>query len=151
MPPGGGPPPALPVGALIPVQGAPDVKAMGSLPAIFDGDRSKANDFIEEVKLYLRLNADVAGYDSPIKKVSFTLTLIKGPEVADWVKDMGHWLDQLNLATQNVPYVWILFLHEFAKRFQDTMRVQTTRKEISKLKMKFPDADGYISKFEQLA
>jgi hypothetical protein len=56
---------------------AADVKAMGGLPQIFNGDRARADDFIEEVKGYLRLNQDVAGYNSPIKKVAFTLTLIK--------------------------------------------------------------------------
>jgi len=55
---------------------------MGGLPQIFTGDRLLADDFIEEVKGYLRLNQDVAGYNSPIKKVGLTLTLMKGPQVA---------------------------------------------------------------------
>ena len=58
---------------------------MGSLPQIFYGDRSKADDFIKEVKGYFHLNADVAGYNSPYKKVAFTLTLVKGEETAQWV------------------------------------------------------------------
>ena len=58
---------------------------MGSLPQIFYGDRSKADDFIEEVKGYFCLNADVPGYNSPYKKVAFTLTLVKGEETAQWV------------------------------------------------------------------
>ena len=77
-PPGGGQPPV----AQQPVPPAPDVKAMGSLPQIFYGDRSKADDFIEEVKGYFCLNADVTGYNSPYKKVAFTLTLVKGEETA---------------------------------------------------------------------
>ena len=55
---------------------------MGGLPAIFDGDRLHADDFIEEVKGFLRLNQDVAGYNSPIKKVMFTLTLMQGAVIA---------------------------------------------------------------------
>ena len=61
---------------------------MGNLPHEFTGDRTKANKFIEEVKAYFRVNEDVAGFNSPIKKVAFTLTLIKGDEVAGWVRDM---------------------------------------------------------------
>ena len=80
-PPAGGQPPA----AHQPVPPAADVKAMGSLPQIFYGDRSKADDFIEEVKGYFRLNADITGYNSPYKKVAFTLTLVKGEETAQWV------------------------------------------------------------------
>ena len=80
-PPGGG----QPLATQQPVPPAPDVKAMGSLPQIFYGDGSKADDFIKEVKGYFCLNADVAGYNSPYKKVAFTLTLVKGEETAQWV------------------------------------------------------------------
>ena len=55
-----------------------DVKTMGALPQVFYRDRTKADDSINKVKAYLQLNADVAGYDSPFKKVTFTLTLVKG-------------------------------------------------------------------------
>jgi hypothetical protein len=61
---------------------AGNVKTMGQLPQIFTGDCSKVDNFIKEVKGYLRLNQDVAGFDSPIKKITFTLTLIKGEDTA---------------------------------------------------------------------
>ena len=73
---GGGPPGSGgPAAAQQPIAPAADVKAMGSLPQIFTGDQSKADNFIEEVKGYFWLNADVASYNSPFKKVAFTLTL----------------------------------------------------------------------------
>ena len=87
-PPGGG----QPQNAQQLVPPAPDVKAMGSLPQIFNRDWSKADDFIEEVKGYFCLNADIPGYNSLYKKVAFTLTLIKGEEPAQWVQNMGNWL-----------------------------------------------------------
>lgn len=80
--PGGGGQPAV---AQQPVQVTADVKAMGSLPQIFTRNQSKADDFIKEVKGYFHLNTDIAGYNSPYKKVAFTLTLIKGDEPAQWV------------------------------------------------------------------
>jgi len=95
--PGGNPPrapgPPAPApqgqGGQQPIARAADVKSMGGLPQIFTGDRLIADDFIKEVKGYLRLNQDVAGYNSPIKKVALTLTLMKGPQVAGWTRDMG--------------------------------------------------------------
>ena len=60
-----------------PIQAAADIKAMGNLPHEFTGDQTKADEFIEEVKAYFRVNEDVAGFNLPIKKVAFTLTLIK--------------------------------------------------------------------------
>ena len=77
---------------------------MGSLPQIFTGNHTRADDFIEEVRGYLCLNQDVAGFNSPMKKVSLTLTLIKGPEVAGWVQDMGRGIDQLDPVINNVPW-----------------------------------------------
>jgi len=88
-----------------PIARAADVKSMGGLPQIFTGDRLLADDFIEEVKGYLRLNQDVAGYNSLIKKVALTLTLMKGPQVAGWTRDMGTWLDTLDPVLDNIPNV----------------------------------------------
>ena len=65
---GGGPPPGqpAPVGqgqAAVPA--AADIKVMGNLPHKFTGNRTKADDFIEEVKAYFHVNEDVAGFNLP--------------------------------------------------------------------------------------
>jgi hypothetical protein len=65
-----------------PIMPAGNVKTMGQLPQVFTGDHSKVDNFIEEVKGYLCLNQDVAGFNSPIKKIAFTLMLIKGTDTA---------------------------------------------------------------------
>ena len=89
----------------IPVTQAQKVKVMGSLPQIFDGDRMKADNFIEEVKRYLWVNRDITEYDSPIKKAAFTLTLIKGPRVAGWVRDMDTWINILHSVDNNISEI----------------------------------------------
>ena len=48
-----------------PIIQAGDTRTAGALPQIFDGSRDKADDFIEEVKDYLRLNESVPGFNSP--------------------------------------------------------------------------------------
>ena len=78
---------------------------MGQLSQIFDGDRTKAKAFMEEVKEYIYLNTNVNGLHSPMKKVSFVLTLIKGNDVRGWVEDMGTVVDQLNPLIDNIPKV----------------------------------------------
>jgi len=65
----------------VPPAAAGDLKTVGQLPAIFDGDRLKADKFIEELKAYYRVNRDVAGFNSPIRKVALALTLMQGPQV----------------------------------------------------------------------
>ncbi len=59
---------------------------MGANPPIFNGDRDEADDFISKVEEYLLLNDNVAGFNSPKKKVTLTLTFMQGPEVAKWTK-----------------------------------------------------------------
>ena len=124
---------------------------MGVLPQIFHGDRNKANDFINKVKAYLCLNMDITGYNSPFKKVAFTLTLIIGESTALWVRDMGNWLDGLILPRDNIPSLWNKFLMEFHDQFQDTQAAQRATNELRECKMKGTDYDDYIMRFESLA
>jgi hypothetical protein len=104
-----------------PITPAGDVKTMGQLPQVFTGDCSKADSFIEEVKGYLCLNQDVAGFDSPIKKIVFTLILIKEEDMAGWTRDMGDFLDGL-MPTDSIPDLWMQFLAEFGQQFQDMQK-----------------------------
>ena len=50
-----------------PTQPIQDVKMMGALLAVFNGDRTYANDFVEQLKGYIRLNRLVAGMGSYIQ------------------------------------------------------------------------------------
>ena len=124
---------------------------MGGLPQVFTGDRLIADNFIEEVKGYLRLNQDVAGYNSPIKKVTLTLTLMKGPQVAGWTRDMGTWLDTLDPILDNIPNVWDQFLYEFSEQFQDSQKENRARGKIERCTMRFPEIDNYIARFKDLS
>ena len=146
-PPGGGQPQA----AQQPVPPVPDVKAMGSLPQIFYGDWSKADDFIEEVKGYFHLNADVPGYNLPYKKVAFTLTLVKGEETAQWVRNMGNWLDTLDPIADNVKDLWLQFLEAYAYQFQDSQATQRALNNLKSCRMTNNNYDKYVLKFESLA
>jgi hypothetical protein len=127
-----------------------NVKTMGQLPQVFTGDCSKADDFIEEVKSYLHLNQDVAGFDLPIKKIAFMLALIKGPDTTGWTRDLGNFLDGLGLG-DNIPDLWTQFLAEFGQQFQDTQKEDRAQAQLEGLRMHFPEIDMYITKFEELA
>ena len=113
---------------------------MGALPQVFYRDRTKANNFIDEVKAYLHL---IVGYNSPFKKVAFTLTLVKGDSTAQWVRDMWDGLDGLVLPRDNIPDLW--------NQFQDTQAAQRARNKLRKCKIKGTDYDNYVMRFESLA
>ena len=76
---------------------------MGMLPHIFEGERDKADAFMNELLGYLLLNANMAGFNSPIQQVALALILIKGPQVDQWVRNMTTWLRNLDPVNDNVP------------------------------------------------
>jgi len=122
---------------------------MGTLPAIFSGNREQADDFIEQLKGYIRLNRLVHGMNSYIQRVALALTLIQGPLVAEWHKNVGEWIDGLT-PNDDVPAVWDHFLDEFSTQFQDSQRSQRAMNELKALKMKWPLIDEYVNDFEKL-
>src|SRR5260221_364354 len=123
---------------------------MGELLDVFNGDRTKAESFIDQLNHYFLLNLDIPGFNSPIKKVALTITLIKGPEVAGWTRALGELLCALNPIHDNVPALWEHFEREFRKKFQDLSKQQRARASLDNHRMKWPDVDTYISSFEEL-
>ncbi len=148
-PPGGAGPPAGGAGQLATLN--QDVRPHGSLPATFHGDRALADNFLDELKLYFRLNWAVPAYQSHITHAAFTLTYIKGEQVARWVWDFGEFLDTLDPAYDDGIIVWEHFLDSFRERFQDSTKENQARNDLKKLKLTLPLIDEYTSKFEELA
>jgi len=149
--PGGpGGPAAQGINPLAVVPQAADVRLMGSLPAVFLGNRAEAEHFINGIQAYIQLNREVPGFNLPMKKIALVLTLMQGDKVADWANDIGQALDELNLATDNIPALWTTFLEEFREQYLDTQATDRARTELESLVMKIPYIDEYISKFEDL-
>ncbi len=82
---GGGQPAPIPLQQLVPVPATTDLRIMGMLPHISEGERDKADAFMNKLLGYLLLNTNIAGFNSPIRQVALALTLIKGPRVDQWV------------------------------------------------------------------
>jgi len=139
-----------PVGPQNVIPQAMDVCLMGSLPAIFSGNRVEAKDFINGIQAYIRLNREVPGFNLPMKKIALMLTLMQGEKVAGWAHDIGKVLNELNPATDNIPALWDTFLMEFREQYLDTQSADQAHTELENLTMKVPYIDKYISKFEEL-
>jgi DNA mismatch repair ATPase MutS len=127
--------------------GRDHTKATGALPLIFEGDRSKVEEFMEDLCSYLRLNARVPPLNTYQGKVNFSLTLIKGKQVRDFVREQGDIVDTSIEALDT----WLDFLNAFDARFLDTQRDTHARMEIENLKMKDNNVDEYVQRFRALA
>ena len=85
---------------------------MGKDPPLFQGERKKADTFMNEVEKYLTLNYDVAGFNSLKKKVILVLTFMQGPEVEEWTRGMLQWIQQID-DQSNTDDVWHIFQRHF--------------------------------------
>jgi hypothetical protein len=121
---------------------------MGSLPQLFNGEQKLGWAFLNQLTNYFQANSQVPGLNSPICKVSITLTLFQGQQVAAWVSDMGSWIDALDPIDNDIQEVWDTFMQEFNNHFSDSQLQQRARLELNKCKMCFPDVDQYISDFK---
>ena len=123
---------------------------MGALLEPFTGKRAKAGHFIEVIKTYIRLNRQVPGFESAMQKINLALTLIRGEKVAGWVENVGAALDELNPDMDDIDELWTTFLEEFAQQYTNTQAAERARVALEPLRMKAPEIDEYIMKFEEL-
>ena len=149
-PPGGGGGGNMPGGGNANQQPQGDGKPMGVLPTIFEGDRSKAESFLQEFSTYLLVNYDVPALTSFIKRIAITLTCIKGPEVNRWTQQQLEWLMTLQPTNDNNT-TYQQFIANFCNCFMDSQKAQRARIELQTLKMTWLEIDEYISKFESIA
>jgi hypothetical protein len=119
-------------------------------PQVFEGDRTKAEAFMRELRLYMLANRGVPGFESPMRRVAIALTFIKGLKVDGWVEAMLQTLEQLDPATEDVEYVYTNFLNHFQTQYTDSTRQEVVQAALDKHTFRFPFVDQYISDFENL-
>ena len=127
----------------------PEGKPMGALPAVFEGDHSKAESFLREFSTYLLVNHDVPALASFIWRIAIALTLIKGLEVSQWTEQQLEWLLTLQPADNNHA-TYQQFIQNFRNHYMDLQKAQRARIELQTLKMTWPEIDEYISKFKSI-
>src|SRR6266567_3452145 len=103
---------------------------------------------MEDVKKYMHLNQQVAGFTSPMTKVAMVLTFMKGQAMSGWTLMIGKWLDMLNPATDDEPIIWDTFMLTFEQQYLDSQKENHARNKLENLRMKFPEIDEYIATFE---
>ena len=125
----------------------------GKDPAIFDGDRSKAEAFLLEWTIYRLLNGEQDITRQPFSQVMLFLTFIKGPDVQEWASSQVGWLGGRIIAgaRRNEEHLYNTVMDSFNTVFTDTMSLQKAKAEFCTLKMEKGELDKYIAKFERLA
>jgi hypothetical protein len=146
---GGGNPPAgggQPAGqqAVLPVIHGEHL--MGAPPIHFEGDHTRAEEFIDEVTDHFLLNHQHIPFQSAITRVAYTLSHVKGPQTSTWRHNMGTWL--ANQPDNQDTYDQ--FIAQFCAQFMDSQKELRARNKLTSLCMAWPHIDQYIVDFEQL-
>ena len=160
----------LPVGTSekVPTNGA----LMGTPPATFDGDRSRADQFITQFGLFRIVNGGNAVITNPKRRVALALTYIRGPKVDAWVSQQYDAL--LSTKANHHPLasrtprtgstagdnlkdddpaddpeaLWESFMAEFERAFAEPSWEVFARLE--NLRMAGDDVEMYIATFENM-
>lgn len=129
---------------------------IGVPPSPFDGDRSKADQFITRFGLYCMINERNSVITNPKRRIALALTYIRGPKVDDWVtQQVNALLTKVVGDADHVPKhantdeaLWEDFVTEFKRAYGETVEEVLAR--LKDLQMTGDDVEMYIATFENL-
>jgi hypothetical protein len=129
-------------------------KLGGNPPKEFNGERSKANAFMNQFNLYRLSNYDAEQMVVPMKRATLLLGFIKGSLVDDWVKRWTQWaINQFSIDHRppTDEYYWTEISNGFQIAFQDTGARERAEKELHMLRWDPESVDTFLARFESLA
>src|SRR6266850_1266177 len=158
-PPGGPPQAAAPQQAVQAPHGT-DGTMKGQPPTIFNGERSKTNQFMTEFQLWWMINSGAEVMNNLFQRIALCLSFIRGPKVDNWVEEK---INQLQHAVLGDPANGILPTHrptdkalwnnfgaDFRAAYQDTAAEENAYAQLKDLYMIEDRIDEYIAHFEVL-
>ena len=130
---------------------------IGSPPTTFDGDRSKADQFITQFGLFRIINDRNAVITNPKRRVALALTYIRGPKVDAWVAQQYDALLSIKASNNHArthvdtcsdEALWEDFISEFKRAFAEPSWEVFAMLET--LRMAENNVEMYIATFENL-
>ena len=141
----------------VPAQNVPSNGGMrGVPPAIFDGTRSRADDFVGQSHRFKMVNRTHEAMKTPYDRVLTALTYIRGPLINDWVEQQEKKLIDRTDTTkcghvqESDEVLWNEFETAFLAAWTDTSKKQNAYDQLMRLTMNGWDVDTYIATFDRL-
>ena len=141
----------------VPAQNTPSNGGMrGVPPAIFDGTRSKADDFMGQFCWFKMVNRNHEAMKVPYDRVLTALTYMRGPLINDWIDQQEKKLDaridttKRNHVQETDEVLWNEFETAFLAAWTDTSKKQNAYDQLMRLTMNGWDVDTYIATFDRL-
>ena len=140
-----------------PTQNTPSNGGMqGVPPTIFDGTRSKADDFMGQFRRFKMVNRNHEAMKVPYDRVLTALTYMQGPLINDWIDQQEKKLDaridttKRNHVQETDEVLWNEFETAFLAAWTDTSKKQNAYDQLMRLTMNGWDVDTYIATFDRL-
>ena len=140
-----------------PAQNPPSVGGMrGVPPTIFDGTRSRADDFMGQFRRFKMVNRTHEAMKVPYDRVLTALTYMRGPLINDWIDQQEKKLDARIDTTkrghvqETDEILWNEFEAAFLAAWTDTSKKQNAYDQLMRLTMNGWDVDTYIATFDRL-
>ena len=128
----------------------------GIAPAIFNGNQSHAENFLNQFCQYKLLNQNNESFSVLFYRVLTALSYIQGPIIKDWVNTQDKWLEtQVNPAkrghvTKTNEVLWDEFKASSRSAWHDTAKTQNAYDQLMKLIMQGYNVDACNAMFERL-
>ena len=129
----------------------------GVPPTIFDGTRSKADDFMGQFRRFKMVNRTHEAMKVPYDRVLTALTYMRGPLINDWIDQQEKKLAARTDTTKRShvletdEVLWNEFETAFLNAWTDTSKKQNAYDQLMRLTMNGWDVDTYIATFDRLA
>ena len=141
----------------VPAQNPPSSGGMrGVPPTIFDGTRSRADEFMGQFRRFKMVNRTHEAMKVPYDRVLTALTYRRGPLINDWIDQQEKKLDERtdktkrNHVQENDEVLWNDFETAFLAAWTDTSKKQNAYDQLMRLTMNGWDVDTYIATFDHL-
>ena len=141
----------------MPAQNPPSAGGMrGIPPTIFDGTRSRADDFMGQFRRFKMVNRTHEAMKVPYDRVLTALTYMRGPLINDWIDQQEKRLDARIDTTkrghvqETDEILWNEFETAFLAAWTDTSKKQNAYDQLMRLTMNGWDVDTYIATFDRL-
>jgi len=125
----------------------------GNPPDRFNGNRSRTRHFLTQFCQFMLMNDGATIAQNDIKKCTYFLSLMEGPQVEGWSEAKYDWLDRIKRDPRELMgrTPWVSLMQLFLDAFTDFAEAKKAQNAMKELKMHDGKIDEYIATFERLA
>ena len=134
------------------IQSAGYLHLEGNPPDCFNGDQTRTCRFLMQFWQFMLMNDGATIAQNDIKKCTYFLSLMGGPQVDGWSEMKYDWLDSIKKDPQQLMghSPWEVMMQDFLDAFTNFAEREQAQNALKQWRMKDRKIDEYIAGFERL-